>query len=115
MAKSRRSAKVGVKEKRKAVAEVFGAEQVDAEDIDFINFMYARRGLATVPEDGHRELRYIVEITDLEQVIWQTLDLIHERDGERFWREAASYLQRAVSRVSSGHWSELTLIQCEHW
>jgi hypothetical protein len=30
-------------------------------------------------------------------VIWQTLDRIYERDGERFWREAGSYLHKAVT------------------
>ena len=46
---------VSTKTKHQAVARTFGVP-VDPEDVDFIDFMYARRHLATVPERGWREL-----------------------------------------------------------
>jgi hypothetical protein len=42
---------VSTKTKYQAVARTFGVP-VDPEDVDFIDFMYARRHLATVPERG---------------------------------------------------------------
>jgi hypothetical protein len=65
-AKSRKSAKVGVKEKCRAIAEVFGVP-VDPEDTDYVRFLYDRRDLATVAERSHRELAYVIEIDDLEK------------------------------------------------
>jgi hypothetical protein len=87
---------ISTKTKLEAVTEKFGVPP-DPEDVDYINFMYARRGLATVPGRCGRDPCYIVELQDLEMVIWETLDRIYERDGARFWREAGSYLANAVT------------------
>jgi hypothetical protein len=86
---------VSTKKKREAIAATFGVP-VDPEDTDYIDFMYARRNLATVPERGHRELAYVVELDDLEHLITTTLDRIRARDGEKIFREVATHLREAV-------------------
>jgi hypothetical protein len=92
---------VSIKTKREAVATTFGVP-VDPEDVEveYINFMYARRNLATVPDRGMRDLAYVHEITDLEMAIDETLARIRERDGEKIFREAATYLRDAVDSAS---------------
>jgi hypothetical protein len=84
------------KTKLETIAEVFGIP-VDPEDTDYVRFLYDRRDLATVAERGHREVRYIIEVQDVEQVIWQALDRIRERDGKRIFKEAKAYLQDAAA------------------
>jgi hypothetical protein len=92
-AKSRKRA--SLKAKCEAIASVYGIP-VDPDVVD-VNFLYSRRHLATVPGRRGRELKYIIEVQDLEAMIWKTLDRIYERDGARFWREAGSYLHKAVT------------------
>ena len=46
---------INIKKKREAVAATFGIS-VDPEDVDFIDFMYARRHLATVPDGNASRL-----------------------------------------------------------
>jgi hypothetical protein len=79
-----------------AVAKVFG--EVDRDDPSFVDFLYARRRCATVPESGRRELSYIYELQDLEHAIWQALYRIKQRDGEAIYREAATYLRKASDK-----------------
>jgi hypothetical protein len=90
---------ISIKTKREAVTATFGVP-VDPEDVSYIDFMFARRHLATVRERGHRELRYIIEIDDLELAITTTLARIRERDGDKIFREAASFLREAVDWAS---------------
>jgi len=40
--------------------------------------------------------RYVIELQELEELIWTTLDRVRERDGERIGKEAAAYLHDAV-------------------
>jgi hypothetical protein len=87
---------IRTKTKLEVITEKFGVPP-DPEDVDYVNFMHARRDLATVPGRCGRDPCYIVELQDLEMVIWETLDRIYERDGARFWREAGSYLHEAVT------------------
>jgi hypothetical protein len=92
-AKPKAGAKVGAQAMRKAIYETFGDIPVDSENL---NFLYSRRHLATVPDGKWRELRYVVELDELEQAIWKTLDRIRERDGARIFKEAASYLHESI-------------------
>lgn len=91
---------VSTKTKYQAVVKTFGVP-VDPEDVDFIDFMYARRHLATVPEGGWRELAYIIEVDEMEHAITSGLDRIRARDGDRICKEAASYLRKAVDLALS--------------
>lgn len=79
-----------------AVTKVFGKPQVDRDDPSFVRFLYVRRDLATVRERGHRELRYIAEIDEIEHLITTTLARIRKRDGDRICKEAATYLRKAA-------------------
>lgn len=89
---------ISAKTKHKAIAEKFGVQQVDPEDIGWTNFMYSRRHCGTVPDERWgRELAYIIEITDLEAAIRKTLDRIRKRDGARIFKEAKAYLQDATT------------------
>jgi nucleoside-triphosphatase THEP1 len=67
---------------------------VDSENMDFL---YSRRHLATVRDGKWRELKYIVELDELEQVIWKTLDRIHKRDGIKIFKEVASRVIDSVT------------------
>src|SRR6266576_947967 len=85
------------KTKRQAIAETFGTNQVDPEDIAFTNFLYARRHCATVRDGKWRELRYVVELQDLEETISKTLDRIRERDGAKICREVTDRLVDSIA------------------
>jgi hypothetical protein len=87
-------AKISAKQKREAVARTFGP--VDPDERQYTNLLSARRHLATVPERGHRELTYVIELDELDHAIWTALDRIRERDGDRIFRESARHLRRAV-------------------
>jgi hypothetical protein len=90
-----RSAKIGAKAKREAVTKVFHQKNLDPE---YLDFLYSRRHLATVREPaGHRELKYIVELDELETAISKTLDRIRKRDGMKYFKEAAVDLLRDVA------------------
>jgi hypothetical protein len=93
-AKSKASAKVGAKAKREAIVETFGNIPVDSE---IMNFRYSRRHLATARDGKWRDLQYIVELDELEQVIWKTLNRIHKRDGAKILKEAADHLVSALT------------------
>jgi hypothetical protein len=80
--------------KRQAVAKVFGKHPVDSEHL---NFLHARRHLATVKDGRWRELAYIVELDELEQHVWTALDRIRERDGVKIFKEAAARLADSVA------------------
>jgi len=97
-----------LKAKLAVIAKVFGNMPVDPEDADYIRFLYTRRNCATVPENGYRELKYLVEIDELETAIRQTLDRIRKRDGEKIFQEAAAYLQDSikVARQPAGYLQE---------
>jgi hypothetical protein len=91
-AKLKTSTKVTAKAKRAAIAEAFGDIPVDPTEV---NWFYARRNLASVRDPvrrGWRDPKYIVESFDVEQVIWKTLDRIYERDGAKFFMEAAAQM-----------------------
>lgn len=77
-----------------AVTETFG--KVDPKDASHVQFLYARRGCATVRERGRRELIYVIELDEVERLTLTTLDRIRERDGERIYREAAAFLRKAT-------------------
>jgi hypothetical protein len=49
-----------------------------------------------VPEHGHQELAYIVELDDMDEAIGKMLDLIHERDGMKIFEEVAGYLIASI-------------------
>jgi hypothetical protein len=90
-------ARITAKAKREAVIEAFGgADLDDRDDRQNINFLYARRHLAKVPEHGHQELAYIVELDDMDEAIGKMLDLIHERDGMKIFEEVAGYLIASI-------------------
>jgi hypothetical protein len=91
---------ISLKKKREAVAATFGIP-VDPEDVEFIDFMYARRDLATVRERGHRELQYVVEIDNIEHLIIKMLGRIRKRDGEKIFREAATYPSATIDGAMS--------------
>jgi hypothetical protein len=90
-------ARITPQAKREAVTVAFdvGAD-TDAFDLDdpqAVNFLYARRHLAKVPDErGHQELAYIVQLDDMDEAIGKMLDLIHERDGMKIFEEVAGYL-----------------------
>jgi hypothetical protein len=63
-AKPKASTKVGARAKRETIAKTFGSIPVDSQ---FIDFLYSRRHLARVHDGKWRELRYIVELDELEQ------------------------------------------------
>jgi hypothetical protein len=85
--------------KLEALEATFGP--LDPEDVSYINFLHARRHCATVPgRPGHRELAYVVELQELEEMIWTLLDRICERDGYRIGKEAAAHLTTSRCRRS---------------
>jgi hypothetical protein len=90
------SARITAQAKREAVIEAFdvGADSdaFDLDDPQAVNFLYARRHLAKVPERGHQELAYIVDLDDMDEAIGKMLDLIRERDGKKIFEEVAEYL-----------------------
>ena len=89
--------RIGLKEKREAVAKTFGP--VDPEDIEIINFFFERRHCATVPGRIGRDLAYVVALDELEQAITTALDGILECDGERIFRESVRHLARHLRDV----------------
>jgi len=80
--------------KRRAVIEVFGPIPLDAELLDWL---YARRHLATVRDGKWRELAYIVELDELETAIRETLDKIRARDGGRIALEVRRRLIDSIA------------------
>jgi hypothetical protein len=87
---------VSIRRKYKAVVETFGIP-VDPEDVGYIDYMFSRRGLTTVPErGGGRELAYIVEWDETEHLIWTMLDRIRDRDGREISREVAGSLIEGI-------------------
>jgi hypothetical protein len=87
-----------------AVTKVFGEPQVDRDDPSFVHFLNDRRDLATIPGRCGRDPAYVAEVQDLEFAIWQALDLICKRDGEKTLRR----LQPICARPSrSPYTSEL--------
>ena len=94
-------ARITPQAKREAVTVAFdvGAD-TDAFDLDdpqAVNFLYARRHLAKVPDErGHQELAYIVQLDDMDEAIGKMLDLIHERDGMKIFEEVAGYLIASI-------------------
>jgi hypothetical protein len=92
--KPKASAKLGAKAKREAIAKAFGGVPVDSGNIDFL---YNRRHLATVRDGKWRELKYIVELDELEQVIWKTLDRIRKRDGIKIFKEVTDRIVDSVA------------------
>jgi hypothetical protein len=80
--------------KRIAVAKVFGKHPLDSAHL---NFLHARRHLATVKDGRWRELAYIVELDELEQHVWTALDRIRERDGVKIFKEVAARLADSVA------------------
>jgi hypothetical protein len=81
--------------KRQAVAKVFGSKH--PVDSKHLNFLHARRHLATVRDGAWREPRYIVEFSELEHAIWIALDHIRERDGLKIFKEVADRLLDSVA------------------
>jgi hypothetical protein len=72
---------------------------------------YARRrhlAAAIDPVIGKPELRYMIEITDLEAAMAATFKRIYSRDGERVFKEAAKWFRdevdgwMAATQVKSG-------------
>jgi hypothetical protein len=88
------SAKPKTSAKREAVAKVFGKHPVDS---THLNFLHARRHLATVKDGRWRELAYVIELDELEQHVWTTLDRIRERDGAKIFKEVAERLVDSVA------------------
>jgi nucleoside-triphosphatase THEP1 len=82
------------KAKREAVTKTFGPIPLDSQHLDWL---YARRHLATVREGKWRELAYVVECDNLEQVIWKTLDKIRKRDGAKIANEVAGRLADSIA------------------
>jgi hypothetical protein len=98
--KTRRSSKAkGVmpNRKRQAVAKVFGNAHPALDDSEScLDFYYSRRGLTTVRDGRFLELKYVVEIDELEQVIQRTLALIQKRDGVKVFKEASRHLRNSI-------------------
>ena len=46
---------------------------------------------------GGRELKYVIEFTELEEAIGKTLDRIRKRDGIKIFREVADRLISGIS------------------
>jgi hypothetical protein len=83
--------------KREAVARVFGNAHPALDDSDgCLDFYYSRRGLATVRDGKYMELKYVVEIDELEQVVRRTLDHIQKRDGVKVFKEASRHLRNSI-------------------
>ena len=82
------------KTKREAVIEAFGPIPVDRENLDWF---FRRRHLAKVPDGKWRELQYIVELDELEQVIWKTLARIRKRDGAKIATEVCRALADSLA------------------
>lgn len=78
------------KSKRSAVKAVFGPIPLDAEE--YVDWLYARRHLATVRDGKWRELAYVVEMDELEHTVLVALDRIRQRDGGKIAREVANRL-----------------------
>jgi len=90
-------AKITMQAKREGVAEAFG----DVPNLDpaHLNFLNARRNPATVRAGKAVEVRYIVEVQELEQHIKETLDKIRARDGDKIFREAAEHVIEDVATL----------------
>jgi hypothetical protein len=82
------------KTKREAVIKAFGPIPLDAE---YLDWLYARRHLATVPDGEWRELQYIVELDELETAIRETLDRIRQRDGGKIALEVRRRLIDSIA------------------
>jgi len=73
-----------------------------------------RRGLFGHPSrlaaSGFRQPQYLGECYELEQIIWQTLDRIRERDGAEIMTEVAerltTYIRLGVE-IADGKWDHL--------
>ena len=91
-------AKITMQAKREAVVEAFG----DVPNLDpaHLNFLYARRNLATVRVGKAVEVQYVVEVQELKQHIKETLDRIRARDGDEVFREAAEHVIEDVVRLA---------------
>jgi hypothetical protein len=88
--------------KRQAVAKVFGsAHPIDSAHL---NFLHARRHLATAKDGRWREPKYIVEFDELEHAILTALDRIGKRDGAKIRREVVDRLADSIAAsIESAH------------
>jgi len=86
--------KVDYNTKLAAIRESFGDIPLHPDEPEYVRFMYARRGLATVPgvKKGSRDLRYVIEAQDLQAAVCEALDRIRTRDGEKIFQEVAAHL-----------------------
>jgi hypothetical protein len=80
--------------KRSAVKAVFGDIPVDAE---YLDWLYARRHLATVRDGKWRELAYVVECDELEHAMLETLAKIRQRDGGKIALEVRRRLIDSIA------------------
>jgi hypothetical protein len=76
------------------ISKVFGNIPLDRE---YLDWLYARRHLATVRDGKWRELRYVVELDELEHAILETLARIRKRDGEKIARKVADRLADSIA------------------
>lgn len=87
--------------KRAAVIKTF-RYAVDPEEVDIINYYFAKRYLTTVAapgKQGWRESAYFAEMLAQEDAIVTMLDRIRKRDGEKYFREARTYLRDVIDNV----------------
>jgi hypothetical protein len=79
------------------ITEVFGVLP-DPEDIDYLNFMYSRGDISPPSQEGADASP--ATSSSCRTLRWSSgkrSTRFNQRDGERFWREAGSYLHKAVS------------------
>jgi hypothetical protein len=65
---------------------------------------YLNCGLATGidPVLRCREAKYIIDITDIDDAISETLHRIMDRDGEKWFKEGRAYLRRGLDAMIAG-------------
>jgi hypothetical protein len=94
---------VTAKAKREAIIQAYGGHRIE-DDAD--SFYYARRHLAKLDqadEHGWHELRYQDEEAELADAIEKALQIILERDGKKYFKEAAGNLIDAIASNLSYH------------
>jgi nucleoside-triphosphatase THEP1 len=58
-----------------------------------------RLDLATARDGKFREIKYVIEIDELEQVILRTLNRIQKRDGAKVFKEVSRWLQHGLDEM----------------
>jgi hypothetical protein len=91
----KRKVRVGIKAKRAAITRAYGRYNPCGDE----DFFYSRRHLTKTRPDknGLRELKYQAEACDLQEAMEETFQRIRDRDGVKYFTEAADGLLREIA------------------